>query len=86
MRSVFEPTLKPIYEGVDTLFIGSSILRKVRPFQIDKNMQVHSFSGSTTNEKIRVLNQYPEQNLDVFVIHDDTNVVLKHKRTDPRTC
>ena len=43
---------KPIYEGVDTLFIGGSILRKVGPFQVDKNMQVHSFSGWTTKEKI----------------------------------
>ena len=43
---------------------------------------MQSFSRSTTNEKIRVLNQYPEQKLDVVVIHDGTNLLLKHKNKE----
>ena len=50
------------------LLLGSGNLRKVKPFQIDENMQVDSFSGSKTSETIRVMNQYPEQKLDVVVL------------------
>ena len=56
------------------LVIGSSIIEKLEidnPIPID--FSIHAYLGSTTNEKIKILNKYDQNRIQTLVIRDGTS-------------
>ena len=45
---------------------------------IPKDITTHAYCGSTTSEKLSVLDSYPEKKLKTFVLQDGTNAIAKH--------
>ena len=46
---------------------------------IPQDICIHAYRGSTTKEKIAVLEKYPEKELKTVVLQDGTNSILKQK-------
>ena len=49
---------------------------------IPQDICIHAYRGSTTKEKIAVLEKYPEKELKTVVFQDGTNSILKQKHRD----
>ena len=45
---------------------------------IPKDITTHAYRGSTTSEKLSVLDSYPEKKLKTVVLQDGTNAIAKH--------
>ena len=69
----------PIYDHTENLILGSSIVKNlVHDKSIPKDITTHAYRGSTTSEKLLVLDSYPEKKLKTVVLQDGTNAIAKH--------
>ena len=77
-----ERTLKVILlpERTGNLILGSSIVKNmVGDRTILTNIVTHAYQGSTTSEKIQILDQYPNREMTTVVLQDGTNTIVKNK-------
>ena len=74
----FEPTEVPTKTQ---LVIGSSLVKNlVGDSTIPEDICVHDYRGSTTCEKIEVVEQFPKTVIKTVLILDGTNSILKEKQ------
>ena len=66
-----------IPEECVTLFSGSSIIARVKTETFPNDAVVHAYRGSSTEEKIKVLDQYIEEKFKCVIKQDGTNSILK---------
>ena len=72
-----------IPENTENLLLGSSLVKNlVNDHSIPQDICIHVYRGSTTKEKIAVLEKYPEKELKTVVLQDGTNSILKQKHRD----
>ena len=72
-----------IPENTENLLLGSSLVKNlVNDNSIPQDICIHAYRGSTTKEKIAVLEKYPEKELKTVVLQDGTNSILKQKHRD----
>ena len=76
----FKPmTLK---ENQDNCVFGSSLIAKLEDdATIPLDVAIHAYRGSTTQEKIRVLDNYESKKLKTLILQDGTNSISKSART-----
>ena len=67
----------PVPEECVNLILGSSIIARVKTETFPNDTIVHAYRGSSTEEKIKVLDQYSEKKLKCVIIQDGTNSILK---------
>ena len=65
-------------DDCQNLILGSSIVRKLRDDSLPMDVTIHAYSGSTTREKIEVVDKYSERQLRSIILQDGTNSVLKN--------
>ena len=51
----------PFTENIQNLVLGSSIVKKNMDDSLPGDVSIHAYSGSTTREKIEILDIYPEK-------------------------
>ena len=64
------------------LVIGSSIIRRIPTYKLPTDTQIHAYRGSTTQEKLDLVNNYnlaEKDNMCTVTIQDGTNSILKLK-------
>ena len=72
-----------IPENTENLLLGSSLVKNlVNDNSIPQDICIHAYRGSTTKDKIAVLEKYPEKELKTVVLQDGTNSILKQKHRD----
>ena len=72
-----------IPENTENLLLGSSLVKNlVNDNSIPQDICIHAYRGSTTKEKIAVLEKNPEKELKIVVLQDGTNSILKQKHRD----
>ena len=49
---------------------------------IPQDVAIHGYRGSTTAEKLAVLEKYPDRKLKTVVLQDRTNSILKRKTSE----
>ena len=54
--------LFPFTENIQNLVLGSSIVKKIMDDSLPGDVSIHAYSGSTTREKIEIIDIYPEKN------------------------
>ena len=70
----------PVKDNTTNLIIGSSIVKNLvndRSFPAD--VEVHAYRGSTTLEKLQILEQYDQKKMKTVVLQDGSNAILKNK-------
>ena len=70
-------TLK-IEEKTENFLIGSSIIKHLerdRTFPLD--CSIHAYPGSTTEEKLQLLQGYDQKIMKTVILQDGTNAILK---------
>ena len=68
----------PIREEANNLVMGSSIVRRLATDRsIPADVQILAYSGSTTKEKMKIIDNYEEKNIKTFLLQDGTNAILK---------
>ena len=77
------PTFNIPETSTENLFLGSSLVKNlVNDNSIPQDICIHAYRGSTTKEKIALLEKYPEKELKTVVLQDGTNSILKQKHRD----
>ena len=70
-----------IPENKENLLLGSSLVKNlVNESSITQDICFHAYRGSTTKEKVVVLEKYPEKELKTVFLQDGTNSILKKHR------
>ena len=70
-------------EKQSNLVLGSSIIASLwKDRSIPQDIAIHGYRGATTEEKISIVENYPERKLKTVVVQDGTNSILKKKHTD----
>lgn len=72
---------KIIADCTRNLIIGSSIVARIKHNMLPEDVQIHSYSGSFTNEKREVVRQYPAKKLKSITIQDGTNAILNSSKS-----
>ena len=67
----------PIPEECVNLNLGSSIIARIKTETFPNDKVVHAYRGSSTEEKIKVLDQYSEKKFKCVIIQDGTNSIFK---------
>ena len=67
----------PVPEECVNLILGSSIISRVKTETFPNDTIVHAYRGSSTVEKIKVLDQYSKKKLKCVIIQDGTKSILK---------
>ena len=67
----------PIPEECVNLILGSSIIARVKTETLPNDTVVHAYKSSSTEEKIKVLDQYSEKKPKCVIIQDGTNSIFK---------
>ena len=67
----------PVPEECVNLILGSSIIARVKTETFPNDTIVQAYRGSSTEEKIKVLDQYSQKKLKCVIIQDGTNSILK---------
>ena len=78
-KTVREILVSSVPEECKNLIVGSSITSRIKTETLPNDTIVHSYRGSTTEEKIRVLNRYLEQKFKCVILQDGTNCILEQK-------
>ena len=66
-----------ILEECVNLFLGSIIIARVKTEIFPNETVVHAYRGGSTEEKIKVLDQYSEKKLMCVIIQDGTISILQ---------
>ena len=66
----------PVPEECIILILGSSIIARLKTETFPNDKVVHAYRGSSTEDKIKVLDQYSEKKLICVIIQDGTNSTL----------
>ena len=67
-------------ERTGNLILGSSIVKNMAgDRKIPTDIVTHAYRGSTTSEKIQILDQYPNRKMKTVVLQDGTNTIVKNK-------
>ena len=70
----------PVYQLKETqknLVIGSSLVsRLINDHRFPDDCTIHAYRGSTTKEKIAIIEKYTSKKLDSVILQDDTNPLL----------
>ena len=82
-KTVREILVSSVPEECKNLIVDSSITSRIKTETLPNNTIVHSYRGSTTDEKIRVLNRYLEQKIKCVTLQDGTNCILEQKIASP---
>ena len=70
-------------ETQTNLVLGSSIIANLRKDKsIPQDVAIHGYRGSTTDEKLAILEKYPDRKLRTVVLQDGTNSILKRKTSE----
>ena len=70
----------PLPERTGNLILGSSIVKNMAGDRtIPTDIVTHAYRGSTTSEKIQILDQYPNRKMKTVVLQDGTNTIVKNK-------
>ena len=70
----------PLPERTGNLILGSSIVKNMAGNRtIPTDIVTHAYRGSTTSEKIQILDQYPNRKMKTVVLQDGTNTIVKNK-------
>ena len=67
----------PVPEEWVNLILGSSIIARVKTETFPNDTVVHAYKGSSTEEKIKVLDHYFKKKLKCVLIQDGANSILK---------
>ena len=66
----------------NNIAFGSSIVAKLEEDKsLPQDCSVHAYRGSTTKEKLKILNDYPNKRLKTFILHNGTNSILKFNKS-----
>ena len=71
----FEP--KILDANTRNLIIGSSIIKRIPLADLPSDISIHSYPGSTTEEKLLLTEEYEPRHLESLTIQDGTNSILK---------
>ena len=72
----------PSKKEKNNIVFGSSITAKLEEDKIlDHDCSVHAYGGSTTKEKLKILDVYPNKKLETFTLKDGTNNILKFNKS-----
>ena len=72
-------TLK-IEEKTENFLIGSSIIKHLaRDRTFPQDCSIHAYPGSTTKEKLQLLQGYDQKKMKTVILQDGTNAILKQK-------
>ena len=82
-KTVREILVSSVPEECKNLIVESSITSRIKTETLPNDIIVHSYRGSTTEEKIRVLNRYLEQKIKCVTLQDGTNCILEQKIASP---
>ena len=63
----------------ENLFIGSSIISRINQNDLPRDLAVHAYPGSMTDEKARILDSYENKQLRTITFQDGTSSQLKHR-------
>ena len=72
----FEP--KKMEDTTTNLIIGSSIIKRIYLNDMPQDIHIHSYPGSTTEEKRLLINKYDDTTLKTLTIQDGTNTILRN--------
>lgn len=75
-------TAKFLHIDSKNIIIGSSILARLPLNDIPSDIALHSYRGSTTEEKREIIKQYRNVHLKTVTLQDGTNALLKNKLVD----
>ena len=72
-----------IREKRTNLVIGSSLVKNLMNARsIPEDVSVHAYKGSTTQEKLALMEQYPNLKMKTVLLQDGTNSILRNKNKD----
>ena len=72
-----------IREKTTNLVIGSSLVKNLmNDRSIPEDVSVHAYKGSTTQEKLALMEQYPDLKMKTVLLQDGTNSILRNKNKD----
>ena len=70
-------------ETQTNLVLGSNIIANLREDKsIPQDVAIHGYRGSTTDEKLAILEKFPDRKLKTVVLQDETNSILKRKSSE----
>ena len=61
------------------LIIGSSIISRINQNDLPRDVAIHAYPGSTTDEKAGILDSYENKQLWTKTLQDETNSLLKQR-------
>ena len=87
-KHVSKRPFSPLELNADTsnLVIGSSICARIKPWLIPQETQLHAYRGSTTSDKLKVLQQYKTEGrtFNCIILQDGTkNEIDANVATSP---
>ena len=65
---------------IENLIIGSSIISRKNQNDLFRDVAIHAYPGSTTDEKAGILDSYENKQLRTITLQDGTNSLLKQRR------
>ena len=69
-----------IEEKTENFLIGSSIIKHLaRDRTFPQDCSIHAYPGSTTKEKLQLLQGYDQKKMKTVILQDGTNAILKQK-------
>ena len=74
--------VKKIPHAVTNLILGSSIVATINLDDLPGDIMVHTYKGSSTNDKMEVIDLYPSKKLTSFTIQDGTVSLHQNPETD----
>ena len=63
----------------ENLIIGSSIISRIDQNDLPRDVAIHAYPGSTTEEKAEILDSYENKQLRTITLQDGTNSLLKQR-------
>ena len=63
----------------ENLIIGSSIISRINQNDLPRDVAIHAYPGSTTEEKAGILDSYENKQLRTITLQDGTNSLLKQR-------
>ena len=61
----------------ENLIIGSCIINRINQNDFPRDVAIHAYPGSTTDEKAGILDSYENKQLRTITLQDGTNSLLK---------
>ena len=82
-QKLVNSTIVPMNNRTDNLVIGSSIIKRISNSSLPEDVQIHSYPGSTSNQKRELVEKYQIQKcLKSLVLQDGTNTILKNREQE----